>query len=254
MWPGPGDAGWQNPSAVAQQRLPSLLDPPIAFAHRGARAHAPENTLAAFTLALRLGATGMESDVWLTADGIPVLDHDGVVKAGRRKRAIAELTRAALPSHVPSLEDLFEHCGMDYDLSLDVKDPAAGPVVIAQVRAAGTGYLPRLWLCQPTWESLIPLRRLADEVKLVESTRLNRLKEGPERRAAILADRGIDAINLHCTDWTGGLTTLFHRFGRFALAWDLQFERNLRDALRMGMDGVYSDWVDRMMDAHRAEV
>ncbi|MGA1075335.1 MAG: glycerophosphodiester phosphodiesterase, partial [Ilumatobacteraceae bacterium] len=60
-----------------QQRLPSLLDPPIMFAHRGARAHAPENTIEAFQLALRLGATGLESDAWLTADGVVVLDHDG---------------------------------------------------------------------------------------------------------------------------------------------------------------------------------
>src|SRR4051794_27300736 len=65
---------------VVQQRLPSLLDEPIAFGHRGARAHAPENTLEAFELALRLGANGLESDVWLTADGVPVLDHDGVLR------------------------------------------------------------------------------------------------------------------------------------------------------------------------------
>ena len=69
-----------------QQRLPSLLVPPVGFAHRGARAHAPENTLEAFALALRLGATGLETDAWLTADGQVVLDHDGVVKVGRRKR------------------------------------------------------------------------------------------------------------------------------------------------------------------------
>ena len=81
-----------------QQRLPSLLDDPIAFGHRGARAHAPENTLAGFELALRLGATGLESDVWITADGIAVLDHDGVVKRSLgRKRPIGEMTRAALP-------------------------------------------------------------------------------------------------------------------------------------------------------------
>ena len=41
--------------------LPSLIHPPIAFGHRGARAHAPENTLESFRLALRLGATGLES-------------------------------------------------------------------------------------------------------------------------------------------------------------------------------------------------
>ena len=86
-----------------QQRLPSLLDPPITFAHRGARAHAPENTLEAFELALRLGASGLESDVWLTADGVAVLDHDGVVKKGLRKRPISEFERAELPEHIPTL-------------------------------------------------------------------------------------------------------------------------------------------------------
>ncbi|HKY78076.1 MAG TPA: glycerophosphodiester phosphodiesterase family protein, partial [Acidimicrobiia bacterium] len=46
-------------------RVPPLLVPPIGFAHRGARAQAPENTLEAFALALRLGATGLESDAWV---------------------------------------------------------------------------------------------------------------------------------------------------------------------------------------------
>ena len=66
-----------------------MLDPPIAFAHRGASAHARPNTLEAFRLGLRLGATGLESDVWLTADGIPVLDHDGRVRHGVRRWPIA---------------------------------------------------------------------------------------------------------------------------------------------------------------------
>ena len=58
----------------------------MIFGHRGARAHAPENTLESFALALRLGATGLESDVWLTADGVPVLDHDGVVQGSLAER------------------------------------------------------------------------------------------------------------------------------------------------------------------------
>jgi len=114
-----------------QQRLPSLLDDPIAFGHRGARAHAPENTLAGFELALKLGATGLESDVWVTSDGIPVLDHDGVVrKSLGRTRPIAELHRAALPSHIPSLAELIDRCGTGYHLSLDLKDAVSGQAVI----------------------------------------------------------------------------------------------------------------------------
>ena len=86
-------------------------------------------------------------------------------------------------------------------------------------------------------------------MKLVDSTRLRRIKEGPERRAATLAEAGVDAINMHATDWTGGLTTLFHRFERLAFGWDAQFDRVLADAAGDGVDGVYSDHVDRMVDA-----
>jgi glycerophosphoryl diester phosphodiesterase len=237
-----------------QQRLPSLLDPPIAFAHRGARAHAQENTIEAFALGLRLGATGLESDVWLTSDGIPVLDHDGVVRARLRARPISTLRRDQLPTHVPALTDLIEACGTDYHLSLDMKDHDAAATVVRVVREAAPDLLGRLWLCYRDWRLAAEFRVLDADVRLVDSTRLSRMKEGAERRAASLASAGIDAVNLHQSDWTGGLTTLFHRFERYAFAWDAQHERVLQSLLRMGVDAVYSDWVDRMTDAFREEV
>jgi glycerophosphoryl diester phosphodiesterase len=237
-----------------QQRLPSLLERPIAFAHRGARAHARENTLDAFGLGLRLGATGLESDVWLTSDRIPVLDHDGVVRVGRRRRSLTQLRRDQLPEHIPSLTDLFERCGTDYHLSLDLKDRSAGTAVISTVREAAPELLPRLWVCDPDVELLAGLRSVDDEVKLVNSTRIARMREGPERRAATLSARGIDTVNLHHTDWSGGLTALFHRFQLVCFGWDMQFEHVLRPALRMGLDGVFSDHVDTMVDAFVAEL
>jgi glycerophosphoryl diester phosphodiesterase len=226
-----------------------LLRPPIGFAHRGARAHAPENTIEAFQLALRLGATGLESDVWLTADGEAVLDHDGVVRAGLRRRPIGAVTRSQLPSHVPTLAELYDACGTDMHLSLDVKDADAAPAALAVARAAGDGAVGKLWLCHPDWQQVAAWRPLSPEVKLVDSTRLRRIKEGPERRAASLADAGIDAINMHASDWTGGLTTLFHRFERLAFGWDAQFARVLDALIGMGCDAVYSDHVDLMVDA-----
>jgi glycerophosphoryl diester phosphodiesterase len=235
-----------------QQRLPSLLADPIAFAHRGARAHAPENTLEAFALALRLGANGLESDVWLTTDGEVVLDHDGEVGSRWRKRPIAELRRSQLPAHIPTLAELYATCGTAYHLSLDLKDPRVGAAVISVTTEAAPAMLPRLWLCSPVWQQLVPLR--GQGAKLVDSTRLARIKEGPERRAAALAHEGIDAVNMHHTDWNGGLVTLFHRFDRCTFGWDMQFEDVIRPALRMGLDGVYSDWVDRMVDAYREEL
>lgn len=49
---------------------------PIIFAHRGASGTRPENTMAAFRRAVELGATGIETDAQLSADGEPVLIHD----------------------------------------------------------------------------------------------------------------------------------------------------------------------------------
>ncbi len=238
-----------------QQRLPSLRVPPIGFAHRGARAHAQENTLEAFRLARKLGATGLESDVWLTKDGEVVLDHDGLVERwwGFVRRPISDHHRHTLPDHIPTLAELYNTCGTDFELSLDVKDDAAVDAVLSTARNAGGDALGRLWLCHPRWEKLAALRPLDPDVHLVDSTRLRAIREGPERRAANLAEVGIDALNMHYTDWNGGLTTLLHRFERFAFAWDLQFDHLLRTTLRMGIDGVFSDHVDRMVDALREE-
>lgn len=224
-----------------------LREPPIAFAHRGARAHAPENTLEAFRLALKLGASGLESDVWITADGVAVLDHDGIVRAGLRKRPIRDVDSKELPSHVPSLAELYDDCGTDFELSLDVKDADAAAEVVRVAREAGREALGRLWLCHPSWEQVAAWRRLDPDVKLVDSTRITKIKEGPERRAAALFEAGVDAINMHANDWSGGLAALFHRFERYCFGWDAQFERVLAELLRMGLDGVYSDHVDRMV-------
>ncbi|HEX9332722.1 MAG TPA: glycerophosphodiester phosphodiesterase family protein, partial [Anaerolineales bacterium] len=55
------------------------LPQPVIFAHRGASTHAPENTLAAFELALAQNADAIELDVKLSADGHVVVIHDQTV-------------------------------------------------------------------------------------------------------------------------------------------------------------------------------
>lgn len=232
-------------------RIPALRTPPIGFAHRGARAHARENTLEAFALALRLGATGLESDVWISADGEAILDHDGIFGSllrFRRRTRIADVARRDLPVHMPTLDELYAECGTDFELSLDVKDPEAGARAVEVARAAGDDAVSRMWLCSSDHDRLVAWREVDERVRLVDSTRLSRIKEGPERRAATLASRGIDAINLHHTDWTGGLTTLFHRFDRYAFGWDAQFPHVIDELVDMGIDGIFSDHVDVLME------
>ncbi len=92
---------------------------PLILGHRGASADAPENTLAAFALALEQNADGIELDVHLSADGVPVVIHDDTVDRttdgeGRvADLSLAELRRLTIPGGhtIPTLDEVFETFG-----------------------------------------------------------------------------------------------------------------------------------------------
>ena len=223
----------------------------IGFAHRGAKAYARENTLEAFALALRLGATGLESDVWLTADGVPVLDHDGVVKGRLRSKPISSVVRGDLPVHIPTLEELLATTAPGVPLSLDVKDPEAFGLVVDVYESRRREAAGLLYLCHPDLAILRGNDHFAGRATLVHSTRISRMKEGPERHAAVLREAGVGVVNMPYPDWTGGLVALFKRFDVDCFAWDCQHERQIAEVARMGVDAIYSDWPDRLADVLR---
>ncbi len=178
-----------------------------------------------------------------------MLDHDGIVGGRLRRTSIDKLRRADLPTSIPTLAELYQECGTGHDVSLDVKDVAAVDAVIAAAEAAGSGALDRLWLCHWDLDVLTAWRERWSGVRLVHSTRMGRLDRGPERHAADLARLGIDAVNLHHSEWSGGFVTLYHRFEVLAFGWDAQFDRIMFDLLGMGIDAIYSDHVDLLVAA-----
>jgi glycerophosphoryl diester phosphodiesterase len=104
----------------------SSLPQPIIFAHRGASAYAPENTLAAFELAVAQNADAIELDVKLSADGQAIVIHDPLVDRttgghGRVKdlplRELRALDAGSFFSEkfrgekIPTLEEVFEAVG-----------------------------------------------------------------------------------------------------------------------------------------------
>ena len=220
----------------------------IAFAHRGARAYVRENTLEAFQLGLRLGATGLESDVWITKDGIPVLDHDGVVQGRILKKPISNYLREDLPEHIPTLRDLLLMTPPEVAISLDVKDDDSFEAVISEIRSVHGAHSPFIYLCHPDIGVLENQRRKSQGISFVSSTRLSKLKKGPEMHAAHMRDLGVEVMNMHHTDWNGGLVALFQRFDLQCFAWDCQFARNIRDMAKIGINGIFSDWPDRFYD------
>lgn len=226
---------------------PPLRPTPIGFAHRGARAERRDNTLEAFALALELGASGLESDAWLTGDGAVILDHDGVTGPIWRRKAISAQPRSALPSHIPSLGELYSQCGSAFELSLDVKDPAALEGVLSAARRAGAAG--RLWLCHDDWRPMAAWRSVASDAHLVESSNIAWMREGLAARAAALQAAGIDALNLHRSQWDAERVSEVHSAGILAFAWDAQSPGDISFLLEAGVDAVYSDHVETMMRA-----
>ena len=242
--------------AQVRHALPSLR-PPHRLRPPGATAHAPENTIEAFRLALAAGCHRA---------GERRLAHGATARrcstttawsAGCPRRPIGDTSAAGPARARPTLAELYEACGTDFELSPRREGPGGGrgpwstsPAPRAATPSAGSG-------------SATPTGELRGRVAGAVPTR-----SGSSTRPACAASRrapsagrpssrptGIDAVNLHHTDWTGGLTTLFHRFGRSCLRLGRPARpASLDELLDMGIDGVFSDHVDRMMEAVEREL
>jgi glycerophosphoryl diester phosphodiesterase len=214
----------------------------FAFAHRGGRGHGHDNRLETFLEALARGASGLETDAWLTADRVVVLDHDGVHRAAKRRhKPMAEVRRDELPAHVASLGELYTACGTDFDLAIDVRlaDVAAAVVEVARAHAAAE----RLWLVGGTPELLTAWQTLDHTGHLAMSIRL------VERRRSVVdtaRDAGADALNMRWPWWTKRLVQHVHDAGLHAFAYDVQSSFARRRCDRLGIDGIFSDRVERL--------
>jgi glycerophosphoryl diester phosphodiesterase len=131
---------------------------PQIFAHRGGCALGPENTLAAFDLGLEAGADGLELDVHLSADGVPVVHHDVTLdrttslSGPLAARTAAELARVdagcrysrdgRLPFReqgvgIPSLREVLErYRGVPIVIEMKVNSAEMGEAVAHEVRRA----------------------------------------------------------------------------------------------------------------------
>lgn len=116
------------------------LQHPFYFAHRGASAHAPENTLAAFELALKQGAPAIEFDVKLTADRHVVIHHDQTLdrttdgsgsiskqplSALRELDAGFKFSEEFRGEKIPTLEEVFEFLGGKIFMNVELTNYAS---------------------------------------------------------------------------------------------------------------------------------
>lgn len=96
----------------------------LFLSHRGESDDAPENTIAAFSLAMERDSDGMELDVRLTSDGFAVVVHDADLKrVANADAVVSENTLAKLQSlhPVPLLSEVLALLKPDKHLQIELK-------------------------------------------------------------------------------------------------------------------------------------
>ena len=226
--------------AGPEERFPRKV---IGFAHRGAPLSSKEeNTLPAFRRALDLGATGLESDVGLTVDGVPVLLHLGL---SLRARSISRVRRGNLHARIPSLADLYAECGHEFDLALDMAEPRAAESVVRTAEEYGA--LDRLWLTYWRVTTLEAWRRRWPDVHLVYPALPLRPGSAGRLVDQLRAAR-VDVLNVHHRICTRGLSAYVRHHGLGIFAWGVRNRGALERVLAHGVDGVFCDDVESMVE------
>ncbi|NUQ83409.1 MAG: glycerophosphodiester phosphodiesterase [Anaerolineales bacterium] len=230
---------------------------PIILAHRGASAHAPENTLAAFQLAVEQGADGIELDVKLSADGQVVVIHDATVErtTGARGR-VKDMTLDELRSldagsffsdkfkgeKIPTLAEVFEAVGRRTFVNVELtnydtrRDHLVESVCILvkkfgmQKRVLFSSFLP---------SNLSNARRYLPEVP-TGLLALNGLL-GAWARSFGFAFGKHEALHPHLGDVTQQLIYFVHRLKKRVHVWTVNDAADMRRLFKWGVDAIFTD-------------
>lgn len=218
---------------------------PLVVAHRGASAHEPENTLAAFEAAVRFGAGGVELDVRATADGGLAVHHDPVLADGRE---VHELRTADLPQSVCDLSAALVACGeLLVNVEIKADRPGSGVALAAQVVAAC-----RRWDGRVLVSSFDP--RTVDEVRRLDpaipTAQLSFLLERPVAEVvAWVVRRGHAAWHPFHPTLDAEAVAAAHGAGLAVNAWTVDDPERIAELAAWGVDGIVTNDVPAALGA-----
>ena len=242
---------------------------PRVIAHRGASGYAPELTRAAFHLALEFGVDAIELDVRMSRDGEIVVIHDRLLnRTTDGQGPVQEMTSAqlkeldagswfnrAFPSRarpeyarqeILFLGDVFDLIDREaVILFVEIKDPEVYPPdlearILSIVRRKG--FAGRVALLSFDAGSLAKVKELAADVRTV--LLVNDLRSDPVETALAV---GADEIAIRFTLLSDGLSGRIRAAGRLLSVWTVDDEQDLRRMIDAGVDGITSNYPDRVM-------
>jgi len=235
----------------------SSFPQPLLFAHRGASASAPENTLEAFRLAFEQGADGIELDAKLTADGHVIVIHDATVDrtTGGHGR-VAELKLAYLRSldagsffspafrgaSIPTLDEVFETVGDKGLINIELTNYTTPRDVLVD---SVCQLVRRRGLQRQVLFSSFLARNLSECARLLPEVARGLLAlpglAGAWARSFGFMFGDFHALHAHVSDVDPHQIQRVHRLGRRVHAWTVNRAEDIQRLRAWGVDGIFSD-------------
>jgi glycerophosphoryl diester phosphodiesterase len=233
------------------------LPKPAIIAHRGASAYAPENTLAAFKLALQQGADGIELDAKLSSDRHVVVIHDQSIDrttpmSGRvRDYSMADLHKMDAGSHfdiayqgewIPSLEDVLKAVGQLTIINIELTNYSTP---FDELPKAAVELVKKYKLNQ---------RVLFSSFNILALHQIHRLM--PEAPVGLLASRGWtrkiknllprwllhrDCLHIPKEDASLELIHDLHNKDQKVFVYTVNREEDIQRLFEYGVDGIFTD-------------
>ena len=231
---------------------------PTIIAHRGASAHAPENTLPALKLAYDMGAKWLECDVMLTDDGVAVVHHDRQLRRTTNGRgSVAKSTYQAIQqldagswfhpdyqnAKVPTLGDWVSHAaqlGMGINLEMKVRGPDKASelarLILQSLQCHWRADLPPPLISSFSPHCLKAMRRLDATIALALVA-----KQWSKRVLSIAKRYGCVAVHLSHHIVTAERVATLKSMQRHVMAYTVNQKELLDQLLAMGVDGIFTD-------------
>ncbi len=231
----------------------------VLFAHRGASAYAPENTMAAFCRAVEMGCPGIELDVRLTKDGVPAVMHDETVdRTTDGEGRVDSLSWAELKEldaggwfageyageRVPQLGEVLKFAAGKARPCIEIKGRSGEEALCEKVVTLihGRDMRDEVLVSSFSQTALRTVRGL--DVSLRTSLLVGR-GSLDESTIAAACELGAAAVSAHASVVKADIVELAHARGLLAFAWATSsVEEEISALMDTGIDGMTSNWPD----------
>ena len=240
----------------------------IIIGHRGASGYAPEHTFPSYDLAARIGVDYLEQDLQMTKDGVLVVMHDPTLDRTTNGRGdviahtLAEIKQLDAGSwfkaefrdaRVPTLREVFERYGQSAKYYIETKNPEEAPgmeeKLLALINEFGLrdGAVERWQVLIQSFsrESLLKIKGMDAELPLIQL--IEKRYDSAEIRAQLdIIKTYAVGIGPSRTSVDDDLVAAVHDHGLHIHPYTVNDEDEMRRLIELGVDGMFSDFPDRL--------